>query len=467
MRPPSVEDFESSLERGLGWAAEKSYWIGMTAQVRAPGGLEPLPCFQWQPPEPQATQKTVLYSTHQRAGARMAPFDGWELPERIGTRREEHAAVRSGAGLFDTSHIGILEFRGDGVHLFLNTLTTNDISLLDNGQGQYSFLLDPDGHVLDDVYVFRLDADRYWLVVNAANADKDLAWVQAAREGRVQIDRERPWARALGAEAVSVRDIRQERVILALEGPRSREILLALCDSDDTQEDRHARFREQLFEMKRNQFIHSRLLGHDLYLARTGHTGEPLAFEIFVHPAAAAALWHTLLEEGRTLGLRPAGSRARESLRIEAGLPRYGCELAGPHSLNPAEAGFGPYVKLYKPFFVGKAAYLAHERRREARLVRFRFDEESTQLPGGGDVVVSRTGEVVGVVTSCSYDSDGCMLGLAHVLNAHSQVGAKLGLFQTGTKTWSDKPLADLKMGDRLQLHDDIHVIQRFLDKTD
>ncbi len=320
-------------------------------------------------------------------------------------------AVRQAAGLFDVSHMGLFEFEGDNIHLFLNTLTTNDISLLDVGQAQYSFLLDQNGHVLDDVYVYRLEEDRFWMVVNAANNDKDWAWVNSVCSGQVMIDPERPWSRALGTEEITIRDMREParggemRVQLALQGPRSRDILMSMLDERDA-------LTEPLSEMKRNEILHGQLEGYDLYLARTGYTGELMAFEIFVHPAAAPALWHALLEAGEPFGLQPVGLAARDSLRIEAGLPLYGHELAGPLDLNPADAGFDPYVKLYKPFFVGKDAYLAHEQRRQARLIRFRFAEEHAPVPRQGDVIVSRKGRVVGAVTSCSVDSEGWLTGL-------------------------------------------------------
>jgi glycine hydroxymethyltransferase len=224
---------------------------------------------------------------------------------------------------------------------------------------------------------------------------------------------------------------------------------------------------ERLLEMKRNEIIRGRLEGHDLYLARTGYTGEPMAFEIFVHPAAASALWVSLLEAGEPHGLQPVGLAARDSLRIEAGLPLYGHELAGPLDLNPADAGFAPYVKLYKPFFVGKGAYLAHERQRQARLVRFRFDEEHAPMPRQGDVVVSRKGRIVGAVTSCSIDSDGWLVGLAYVQMQQTKRGTRLAVFQVDRRSWTSKPLTELKAGDRIQLHDDITVIRRFLDKKE
>jgi glycine hydroxymethyltransferase len=294
--------------------------------------------------------------------------------------------------------------------------------------------------------------------------------LNAVRENRVCIDAERPWSRALGTgpvvsgaePTVTLRDLRDERVLLALQGPRSRDVLLALLDEGEADP-----LYEPLLEMKRNEIRHGRLAGYDLYLSRTGYTGEPTGFEIFIHPAAAPALWHALLEAGEPFSLRPIGLAARDSLRIEAGLPLYGHELAGPLDLNPADAGFDPYVKLYKPFFVGKAAYLAHERERGARLVRFQFDEEHARLPRQGDVVVSKKGRVVGAVTSASIDSEGRLVGLAYVQKQYAARDTHLGIFQVDTRSWADRPLAELKTGDRVQLHDDITVIRRFLDKRE
>ncbi len=474
-RPPEPESFgEEDEESGeTGWAFHKPYWIGQRARAKAPGGLEPLPAFAWEEPAEAPIKQTVLYNAHVQADAKMAPFAGWDMPIRYGSVQEEHQAVREAAGLFDVSHMGLFEFSGENVHLFVNTLTANDVSLLGVGQAQYSFLLDHAGKIVDDIYVYRLEKERYWMVVNAANNDKDWAWVNAVREGRVMIDPERPWSCALGTESVIVRDLRdpahgtETRVQLALQGPRSRDILLSMLDDAATPEAPADPLREPLLEMKRNEIIRGRLAGYDLYLSRTGYTGEPVAFEIFVHPAAAPALWHALLEHGEGFGLRPVGLAARDSLRIEAGLPLYGHELAGQLDLNPADAGFAPYVKLYKPFFVGKAAYAAHERERESQLVRFQFEEQHARMPRQGDVVVSRKGRVVGAVTSCSIDGEGWLTGLAYVQKRHASRDSRLAVFQMDSRSWSSKPLTDLKAGDRIQLHDNIVIIRRFLNKKE
>jgi glycine hydroxymethyltransferase len=481
-RPPMPETFEDET---VGWAFHKPYWIGQTARADAPGGLQPLPPFTWLPEtgagfapgqsdRSPATERgtggsplrrTRLYDAHRQAGAKMVPFAGWEMPVQYTSVHEEHLAVRSAAGLFDVSHMGLFEFSGENVHLFLNTVTTNDISLLEIGGSQYSFLLAPDGYVLDDVWVYRLDRERYWMVVNSANNDKDWAWINAVREARVLIDPRRPWSRALGTETVSVRDLRdpgqgdEMRAQLALQGPKSLDILLVLAGPDGA-------LCERLREMKHADIIHARMAGYDLYLSRTGYTGEPVAFEVFVHPDKLAALWDTLLDTGNRFGLLPVGLGARDSLRIEAGLPLYGHELAGPLELNPADAGFPAYVKLYKPFFIGKPAYVAHELARTARLVRFQLDEERAPMLNLGDVIVNRKGRVVGTVTSCSLDTEGRLTGLGYVQEPNHERDTRLGVFRVSGANWGTQPLAALKPGDRLQLPEDITVIARFLNKT-
>ena len=212
--------------------------------------------------------------------------------------------------------------------------------------------------------------------------------------------------------------------------------------------------------------IHGKLKGIDLYLSSTGHTGEPLAYEIFVNPAGTPALWEALMKAGKTHGMRAIGMRAWNSLRIEAGLPRYGNELAGPLNLNPADAGFGPYVKLYKPFFIGKSAYMAHELKRNYRLIRFQLEEMSARIPKQGDIIAGREGLVVGTVTSCSFGNPGQQTGLAYVDNSHIKVKTRLGIFQSRGRNWSGVSLDKLKPGDHVQMHDDITVVRRFFNKT-
>ncbi len=460
MRPPAVEDFDKET---VGWAFHKSYWIGHRPRAAAPGGLKSLPEFTWEPPAEQPLKRTRLNELHRKLGAKMVPFAGYEMPVQYTSVLEEHQTVRNKAGLFDVSHMGLFEFTGENVHLFLQTVTTNDVALLKDGGSQYSFLLAPDGSVIDDIWLYRLSVDRYWMVVNAANNDKDWAWLNAVREARVMIDPARPWTRALGYESVIIRDLRapesgdDRRGQLALQGPRSRDILLAMADDEAT--------RQKLEYLERTEIAHGSLYRYDVWFSRTGYTGEPVGFELFLHPDDLPGFWHDLLHVGADFGLKPVGLAARDSLRIEAGFPLYGHELAGPLNLNPADAGFAPYVKLYKPFFIGKAAYQAHEAKRQARLCRFRVDEEHGPMLGQGDVVVNPKGRVVGYVTSCSIDTEGRQVGLAYVQDPHWQRGTKLGVYRLGSRAWEARPLEQLQPGDRIQLPDSITVIERFLNK--
>ncbi len=164
--------------------------------------------------------------------------------------------------------------------------------------------------------------------------------------------------------------------------------------------------------------------GFDLIVSRTGYTGERIAYELFVHPDQAEAMVKALI----ALGAVPTGLAARDSLRTEAGLPLYGHELAGELALNPADAGFGNYVKLWKPFFVGKAAFIAHEIERDAEVTRFRLEAKGARPPHSGDTLVDAEGREVGIVTSCSIDSEGYMLGQAYVSDRINKPGNPVGV---------------------------------------
>jgi glycine hydroxymethyltransferase len=460
-RPLPNEAFES---QDAGWSCDKPYWIGHCARRETPGSFKPLSAFKWTEPEGAKLKRTHLFDAHRTAGAKIVPFAGYEMPVQYASVMEEHLAVRRDAGLFDVSHMGLFEFTGEDVHLFLTTIAANDVTTIAVGDSQYSFLLGPDGSVIDDIWVYRLAPQRYWVVVNASNNDKDWAWITAVKEGRVLIDPQQPWARALGAETVQMRDMRdptlgdETRGQLALQGPRSRDILLAMLASDDPT-------RQAILEMQRTQIVHAVVAGYDLWLARTGYTGEPMAFEIFVRPGDMMGFWRALLAAGKPFGLKPCGLAARDSLRIEAGLPLYGHELAGPLGLNPSDAGFAPYVKLYKPFFIGKGAYIAREAARNARLVRFQLDEERAPLLNQGDVIVNRKGRVIGRVTSCSINTEGRLVGLGFVQEPNHERDTRLGVYRSGKKTWETDPVESLKFGDQIQLPEDITVITRFLNK--
>jgi glycine hydroxymethyltransferase len=197
--------------------------------------------------------------------------------------------------------------------------------------------------------------------------------------------------------------------------------------------------------------------GFDLIISRTGYTGERTAYELFVHPDKAPALFQKLVE----LGAVPCGLAARDSLRTEAGLPLYGHELAGPLGLNPADAGFASFVKLWKPFFIGKAAYIAHELERDAEVVRFRLNSKGVRPPHQGDPLVDQKGRVVGIVTSCSADSEGYQLGQAYVKNEHTDPDTPLAVFSGGQRSGVSAP-DEVRLGQRLPVPAAVTVLSRF-----
>lgn len=440
--------------KGSSIAACKPFFIGMH-QVSEKG--DALPVFHWKENE-APLRRTALYDTHRALGARMVPFAGWEMPVQYTSIVEEHLATRKAAGLFDVSHMGVYQAEGPDAAAFLDCVCGNDITALGIGESVYTQFLDPDASVIDDTLVYRRDKDRYLVVVNASNDDKDWAWLSAVREGRVLVDRSRPWARVFGREVIlrNLRDPREGadmRVDIALQGPKSRDILLSLGVDTPT--------RRRIMALKRTMLCDAVVGGFDLVVSRTGYTGEKMAFELFVHPDRAAELWNRLMEAGAPFGLKPCGLGARDSLRTEAGLPLYGHEMGGENNFSVAQAGFGSYVKVYKPWFIGRDAYLAGEKTRKNVVARFRFTEKGVRVAHLGDPVLDAKGKVVGMVTSCAIDSDGQLTGQALVDEKLAVESTPILIYQGASKAAGKAP-AELKNGDRVTLPTPAIIVSRF-----
>lgn len=433
----------------------KPYFIGISSQ-QSPD-LDPLPDFAWEETEAEL-RRTPIYETHKSLGAKLIPFAGWEMPVWYSSVTEEHQAVRQAAGLFDVAHMGVYQVEGPQAAVFLDSVVANDIAGLDIGQSLYTHFLDPNANVIDDLLVYHRSEEKYLVVVNASNDDKDWAWLNAVKAGTVKIDLERPWARAFGREAI-LRNLRdpeagdEMRVDIALQGPRSRDILLALGGDLET--------RRQIKALKRTELCEANIGGFDLIISRTGYTGEKMAFELFVHPDRADNLFTALLKAGEPEGLKPCGLGARDSLRTEAGLPLYGHEMGGDRNLGVAEAGFGSYVKTYKPWFIGRQAYIAHEKDRQGVVVRFRFNEKGVRMAHTGDPVIDKRGRVVGEVTSCAIDSEGYLTGQAFLNLKVSTEGTQVFIYQ-GSPDKASKPPAEMNTGDRVTLPSMAAVISRF-----
>ncbi len=441
----------------------KPYFVGQQALVSVrekPAMAE----FAWHEPENAPLKRTRLYEWHKAHTKHIVPFAGWEMPVWYTGVLDEHNAVRRAAGLFDVSHMGVFEASGPHAEEFLDLVLTNYVRWYAPGESFYAYLLDAGGKVIDDLLVYRRGKELFQIVVNASNADKDWAWLNAVNDGEVLLDRERPDLRVL--RPAILRNLKDPssgpdmRIDLALQGPASLKILQSLADDP--------RLKAQLARVRKTGVTECVLGGFDLVIARTGYTGEEMGFELFVHPDRAVAFWEALLEAGVPFGLQPTGLAARDSTRTEAGLPLYGHELEGRFGISPAGARFAGYVKLHKPFFIGRQPYLEAEKARTMEVARFRMAEKGVRMPKTGDPVVNRKGQAIGWVTSAAVDVDGIILGLAYVQSRYAKSGDEIGIFNLPAKPVVERDnKADLAPGDKVALPDAAVLLPRFPDKAE
>jgi glycine hydroxymethyltransferase len=438
------------IEPGL-FALDKPYFVGqpLLDLSRRKGKKEK---FSWTEPEGDL-RHTPLYPEHERLGARLVPFAGWEMPVWYSSALEEHRAVREAAGLFDLGHMGVFEVEGEYAHTFLNSVTSNYADWLIPGESQYAYLLDPDGGGIDDIFVYRRASDRYLLVVNAVNERKDWEWLTGVNSGRYLIDNGVPFL--CPSPGVTLRDLKSEQGVmdLALQGPLSERILIQVLE-------REAGL--SVASLARTQFCEVETAGHSFIVARTGYTGEDVGYEIYADKKAAAWLWQRLLEVGTPMGLKPCGLAARDSTRTEAGLPLYGSELAGPHNIGPIEAGFGSYVKLHKPFFIGRDHCVGAVVEQKREIIRFEVTDSTARPFHPGAAVVDRNGGFLGRVTSCVSLGER-QVGLVLLDRLGIMPGTRISIISPprGRKE-ATKPIAELTKGDRVAISVPAQVIERF-----
>jgi len=354
----------------------------------------------------ESLKRTPLYEYHLKLGARMVPFGGWEMPVQYSSVIEEHRAVRQAAGLFDVSHMGEFEVSGPQALDLIQLVTTNNAAKLAVGQVQYSLMCYENGNVVDDILVYRLGENRYWLVVNAGNTQKDWEWINVARQ-------------RAGLHNVELSNRSDEIALLALQGPKAEEILQPLAQGV-------ALAQMEPFTLKTGVTVAG---VQTLVISRTGYTGED-GFEIYVKAEDAAALWETLLEAGEEEGLLPCGLGARDTLRFEAKLPLYGHEISDQH--NPLEAGLGFAVKLKKGVdFIGREALAKLKEQGLARkLVGIEMIDRGIPRQG---YPVAVGGEIVGEVTTGSFSPTlEKNIGLAYVPVAYSNVGTEVEVIIRG-----------------------------------
>ena len=428
---------------------DKPYFVGSARlDTRVLG--EELPPFEWVEEE-GALKKTALHGEHAQLGARFAPFAGWEMPVWYGSALEEHRAVRARAGLFDLGHMGLFEISGRYATNFLNLVTSNYAAWLNDGESQYAYLLDHAGSVIDDIFVYRRAIDRYLLVVNASNEEKNWEWLNGVNEGRYLVDRQVP-SRRLGPR-VTIRDLKKEdgMMDLALQGPASFVALTSLLERKE---------RLAVSSLARTGFCEAKVHGQVMLIARTGYTGENVGYEIYTDKEGGSWLWKSLLEEANSCGVVPCGLASRDSTRTEAGLPLYGQELAGPHNVDPYEAGFGSYIKLHKPFFIGRDACIQAMRKQNREIVRFAVDAAGRPVHSGA-AVIDRSGQYLGRVTSCVSLGD-FQVGLALFDKVGVSAGTSITVLMPPRRQEAVKQSSDLSFGDRVATPLAAKVVSRF-----
>jgi aminomethyltransferase len=334
----------------------------------------------------------------------MVPFAGWLMPLHYSSIVEEHHAVRRNVGIFDISHMGQLIVSGSGARNWLDQMLTNNIQKLDIGQGQYTFLLNEHGGIIDDLIAYRIEEATFLLVVNAALADEDFEW----------LDQHRPNTVHLGDRSPHFAGV-------AIQGPRVTELFVNLPP--------------------RNHIVDVELEGIAVSMARTGYTGED-GVEVFVSAKDAANFWAIVLEKGRPFGIKPCGLGARDTLRLEMCYPLNGSDLSPQR--NPIEAGLGFFVDLKKPNFIGRHALLnTKENGAREKLVPFRMKEKGA--PPRPHYLVFENGERIGEVTSGTLSpSLNWGIGMAYVSSGHAKIGNRIEIEIRGQKlpaTIEKKPL--------------------------
>lgn len=291
--------------------------------------------------------RTPLYDAHLKLNARMVPFAGYEMPVQYTSIIAESKAVREGAGMFDVSHMARVSFSGEGVEAFLEQITTNDVSKLGDGQGQYSMMPNLEGGIVDDIIVYRINSNHFEVVFNASNHQKDVAWSKQFMPG-----------------TVTMTDKTSETVMVAVQGPTAREIVAKLSDKPE------AIRGAGLFDV-----VNCKVTGIDTFAACSGYTGED-GYELIYHKDQAETVWNALLQAG----VVACGLGSRDTLRVEAGLPLYGHELTD--ELSPIAAGLGWVISKSKPFNGSEIINRAREEGTTVKLQGIKLQAKRLIAPG-------------------------------------------------------------------------------------
>jgi aminomethyltransferase len=345
------------------------------------------------------SKRTPLFDIHRQLGGRMVEFGGWEMPVQYTGIMEEHLAVRNAAGLFDISHMGQVLVTGTAAESFLNGVLTNDIRKLVMGHGQYTLMCNERGGVIDDLYVYRIAATEYLLIVNASRTDADVAWLQ------------RQIIAYPHHEFVGLHDVSAQTGAVAIQGPRVVQFIDQCFSGGST----GGAVVSRASDLKKNQIAQFQFSGHPAWIGRTGYTGED-GFEVVAPADVIATIWTLILKLGKEHGLLPAGLGARDTLRTEVCYPLYGQDLT--EQITPIEAGLGFFVAFDMGDFTGRTALLGQKTNGVAKkLIAFKMTDRSAPprphypIWNSGDPVAP-IGEVVSGTQSPSL---GIGIGLGYV----------------------------------------------------
>jgi aminomethyltransferase len=347
-------------------------------------------------------RRTPLYPCHVAAGARIVPFAGWEMPVQYRGVIEEHRAVRTSVGLFDVSHMGEIDIVGRRALELVQYVTSNDASKLTPGRAQYSGLMTPRGTFVDDLLVHKISDEHYFLVVNAANTDKDYAYL---------------CAQSNSFDAVDVTNRSADYAQLAVQGPKAIDVCRQLTTV-------------ALADIKYYRFVEGEFAGAKAIVARTGYTGED-GFEIYVDPEVAPGVWDEIVRAGAAFGIVPCGLGARDTLRFEACMPLYGNDI--DDTTSPLEAGLEWIVKFDKPSFLGREALLRQKSQGITRkLVGFEMKGRGIARHG---YPIWAGGTSVGLVTSGTHSPTfEKALGMGYVPVEHAREGSVIEIEIRGQK---------------------------------
>lgn len=312
-------------------------------------------------------KKTNFYSTHKKLGAKIVEFAGYEMPVQYSSIIAEHKAIRNSVGVFDVSHMGEVFVSGENALDFVQHITVNDASKLTPGKVQYSAMCYPGGGIVDDLLVYRLSEDEFMLVINASNIDKDFQWMNDNN-----------------IFGVNLHNRSDEFSLLAVQGPKSKDVLKILTDAD-------------LDNLEYYHFINDNVAGIDMILSRTGYTGE-LGYELYFtgDEKTAEELWENIFNAGKEFNIQPAGLAARDSLRLEMGFCLYGNDI--DQTTNPLEAGLGWITKLNKDHFIGKEKLLEIKNKGLNRKLCGLISDEKAFPRHGYEI--NNNGKIIGAVTS-------------------------------------------------------------------